>query len=127
MLRGAFADYITRMSKIQKSTHCLTGESLASVRDSLFVEVPKKKGFETLLLFELKKKVAEDKADKSVRDLTCSSRLPISPPTCSSTSQQALPPTISLGLDIDEDELIPEAPSVTRLPLANTLQVMITP
>ena len=37
------------MPEVHKSIYYLTGESIASVRDSPFLEVFKKKGFETLL------------------------------------------------------------------------------
>ena len=40
------------MPEVHKSIYYLTGEFIASVRDSPFLEVFKKKGFETLLLID---------------------------------------------------------------------------
>lgn len=42
-------DHITRMPEAQRNIYCLTGESLSLVRDTPFLEVPKK-GFGTFLI-----------------------------------------------------------------------------
>jgi len=48
----SFKDYIARMPEVQKNIYYLTADSLAGARDSPFLEIFKKKGFEVILMTE---------------------------------------------------------------------------